>query len=161
MQINSWNCRGLGNSSKAEAVKDLLKLAPSEILLLQETKIDGEALLLIGKNKWNFNSGKSVSARGSCRELATLWQEENFQLTKCHSTQHWIFTELYHCSSKFTYALFNLYVPVNNLEKKECWLSLSDFLVSKSPANIIIADDLNITLKPNEKKGGIHGKDHM
>ena len=115
--------------------------------------------LLIGKNNWNFNTGKSV--RGSCRRIATLWRENNFQLTNWYSTQHWIFTELYHCSSKSTFSLFNLYVPVNNLEKKECWLSLSDFLVSKSPTNIIIASDLNITLAPNEKKGGIHGKDHL
>ena len=115
--------------------------------------------LLIGKNNWNFNTGKLV--RGSCRGIATLWREENFQLTNWYSTQHWIFTELYHCSSKSTFSLFNLYVPVNNLEKKECWLSLSDFLVSKSLANIIIASNLNITLALNEKKGGIHGKDHM
>ena len=118
MQINSWNCRGLGNSSKAKAIKDLLKLAPSKILLLQETKIEGEALLLIGKNKWNLNLGKSVSARGSYGGLATLWREENFQLTNWYSPQHWIFTELYHCSSKSTFALFNLYVPVNYMEKK-------------------------------------------
>ena len=72
--------------------------------------------LLIGKNNWNFNTGKSV--RGSCRGIATLWREENFQLTNWYSTQHWIFTELYHCSSKSTFSLFNLYVPVNNMEKK-------------------------------------------
>ena len=72
--------------------------------------------LLIGKNNWNFNTGKSV--RGSCRRIATLWRENNFQLTNWYSTQHWIFTELYHCSSKSTFAMFNLYIPVNNLEKK-------------------------------------------
>ena len=109
---------GLGNSSKAEAVKNLLKMVPSEILLLQETKIDGEAILLIGKNKWNFNAGKSVSARGSSGGIATLWRVENYQLINWYSTQHWNFIELYHCSSKSTYALFNLYVPVSNLEKK-------------------------------------------
>ena len=27
--------------------------------------------------------------------------------------------------------------------------------------NIILAGDLKITLAPNEKKGGLHGKDHM
>ena len=46
-------------------------------------------------------------------------------------------------------------------EKKECWESLSDFLELNSLANIIIAGDLNITLAPNEKKGGLRGKDHM
>ena len=78
MQLVSWNCRGLGNPIKAEAVKDLMNLALSEILLLQETKIEEEALLLVSKNQWKLNSNKAVSARGSCGGLATLWCEENF-----------------------------------------------------------------------------------
>ena len=47
------------------------------------------------------------------------------------------------------------------MEKKEFWSSLSDFLAAKSPSNVILARDLNITLAPNEKKGGIVGKDHF
>ena len=47
------------------------------------------------------------------------------------------------------------------MEKKECWLSWSEFLESKSQANIILAGDLNINLAPNEKKGGNRGKDHI
>ena len=56
MQLSSWNCRGLGNSLKAEAVKDLLKMEPSDILLLQETNIEEEPLLSISKSKWNKNA---------------------------------------------------------------------------------------------------------
>ena len=56
-------------------------------------------------------------------------------------------------------ALFNLYVPVNFEEKKEFWKSLADFLDANLPSNSIIAGDLNITLSPNEKKGGAVGKD--
>jgi exonuclease III len=52
MKIVSWNCRGLGNSAKIEAVKDLMKVEPADILMLQETKIEGEAPLEISKNKW-------------------------------------------------------------------------------------------------------------
>ena len=78
MQIISWNCRGLGNPLKAEAVKDLKGMVPSKILLLQETKIEEEALLLISKNKWKLTAGKGVSARGSCGGLATLWGAEKF-----------------------------------------------------------------------------------
>ena len=33
--------------------------------------------------------------------------------------------------------------------------------MSKSPTNIIIVSDLNITLVPNEKKATIRGKDHL
>ena len=88
MQIFPWNCRGLGNPIKAETVKGLMKLAPFEILLLQETKIEEDALLLISKNKWKMNSGKAINARGSYGGLATLWCEENFQLKKEYATQH-------------------------------------------------------------------------
>ena len=63
--------------------------------------------------------------------------------------------------SKSTFALFNLYVPVNYLEKKECWLLISKFLELNSPSNIILASDLNITLAPNENKGGMCGRDHL
>ena len=47
-------------------------------------------------------------------------------------TQHWIFTELRYISSKISLPIFNLYVPVNFLEKKECWNSLADFFATCS-----------------------------
>ena len=80
MLLTSWNCRGLGHSSKAEAIKNLIKLAPPDLLLLQETKIEEDTLLIINKNKWNVNFGKAVSARGSYGGLATLWGKDKFQL---------------------------------------------------------------------------------
>ena len=120
MQVTSWNYKGLGNPIKAKVVKDLMKMASSEILLLQETKIEEEALLLLSKSKWNLNVGKAVSARVSFGGLATLWSEDKFQLNRWFATQHWIFTDLYHYSSKISLALFNLYVPVNYSEKREC-----------------------------------------
>ena len=118
MQVTSWNCRGLGNPLKVEAVKYLMKMVPFEILLLQERKIEEEVLLLISKNKLKLTTDKAVSARGSCGGLATLWSAEKFQLKNWFVTQHWIFSELFHLSSKISYALFNLYVPINYSEKK-------------------------------------------
>ena len=82
MKLVSWNCRGLGNPSKIEAVKDLLKIDSPEILMLQETKIEGEALLEISRTKWNKRTGKVVSARGTSGGLATLWNEDSFHLNK-------------------------------------------------------------------------------
>jgi exonuclease III len=51
MSIVSWNCRGLGNPLKDEAVEDRVKIDPPEILLLQETKIEGDTLLEINNQK--------------------------------------------------------------------------------------------------------------
>jgi len=154
MCIVSWNCRGLGTQPKIEAVKDLLKIDPSDILLLQETKIEGQALMDIKKSKWKKNAGKAASSRGNSGGVATLWSEDHFHLLKSHETQHWIFTELKHLESKLTIALFNLYVPVIYVEKQECWNSLSEFLDLHSPNNIILGGDFNIVMKPKEKRGG-------
>ena len=52
-------------------------------------------------------------------------------------------------------------MPVNYVEKQVCWRTLSEFLNSSSPNNIVIAGNLNITFAPNEKKGGMSGKDFM
>jgi len=161
MKLTSWNCRGLGNPAKAEAVMDLQKIETTDILLLQETKIEDRKLLDISKSKWKKSAGKAVSSRGSSGGLATLWTEDAFLLNKAHETQHWIFTELTHHASKLTISLFNLYVPVIYTEKRECWASLSAFLEQHTPSNIIIAGDLNIVLKPKEKRGGTNSRDPM
>ena len=152
MRIVSWNCRGLGNLSKFEAVKDIMKMEPTNILLLQETKIEGETLLEISKKKWQKNAGKIISARGSLGGIATLWKEDQFKLVNTFNNQHWIFTELKPIASKLNFALFILYVPVIYAEKKNCWQSLNKFLELHSPNNIIIAGDLNIVMKEKKKE---------
>ena len=161
MRIVSWNCRGLGNPMKIEAVKDLMKAEPADILMLQETKIEGEALLEISKKKWQKNTGKAISARGSSGGIATLWKEDHFRLVNSHNTQHWCFIALKHISSKLTIALFNLYVPVLYSEKKDCWKTLNEFLQLNSPNNIIIVGDLNLVMNEKEKRGGRNSKDQM
>ena len=161
MKIVSWNCRGLGNSAKIEAVKDLMKVEPTDILMLQETKIEGEALLEINKHKWQKNTGKAINARGTSGGIATLWKVEQFSLVNSYNTQHWSFTELKHIASKLTIALFNLYVPTLHSEKKECWKTLNEFLEQNSPNNINIAGDLNLVMNGKEKRGGRTNKDQM
>jgi exonuclease III len=161
MKIISWNCRGLGNSTNIEAVKDLMKVESADILMLQETKIEGEALLEISKNKWQKNTGIAISARGSSGGIATLWKEEQFSLVNSYNTQHWSFTELKHTASKLTIALFNLYVPTVYSEKKDCWKTLIEYLELISPNNIIIVGDLNIVMNGKEKRGGRTSKDQQ
>jgi hypothetical protein len=161
MCVVSWNCRGLGNPSKAEAVKDLLKIESPKILMFQETKIEGETLLAIINQKWKKNVGKTISARGSSGGLATLWAKDKFHLESSFETQHWIFIEFRHTSSKITLSLFNLYVHVLYSEKKDCWQYLADCLEIFSPSNIILARNLNLVFELKEKRGGNSGRDQM
>ena len=125
MNVVSWNCRGLGNSSKVEVVKDHVRMDSPDVLLLQETKNEEGNLLSLRKQNSKKNAGKVVSARGSSGGLATLWTEDLFSLENSFVTQYWIFTELQHTSSNISLVIFNLYVPINSQEKRECWNSLA------------------------------------
>jgi hypothetical protein len=137
----------LGNPSKAEVVKDLLKINPSKILLLQVTKIEGDTLLEIINQKWKKNAGKSISTRGSSSGLATLWVKEKFHLERSFKTQYWRFTKLRRIPSNISLSLFNLYVPVRYSKKKYCWQMLAHFLDILSSSNIILAGDLNLVFE--------------
>ena len=114
MKLVSWNCRELGSPNKMKAVKDLLKMEPTNILLLKETKMGEESLLDMNRENWKKQGG---CARGASNGLATLWNKNEFSLPNSFSTQHWIFIELQHLPSKVSLSLFNLYVPMNYLEK--------------------------------------------
>ena len=104
----------------------------TEILLLQETKIDQDTLLVLSKTKWKLNNGITISARGTCGDLETIWMEYKYTLLSSFTSQNWIYTELLCSASKITLSLFNMHVPVNHMEKKECWTSLSNFLETQS-----------------------------
>ena len=51
MLVVSCNCRGLGNPNIVETVKDLLRMDSTDILFLQETKSEEEALLSLSRTK--------------------------------------------------------------------------------------------------------------
>ena len=73
MNFVSWNCRGLDNSTNAEAMNDLIRMASPNVLKLQETKIDEESLLSISRKRWKLNVGKTMSSRGIVGGIAILW----------------------------------------------------------------------------------------
>ena len=80
MNFVSWNCRGLGNSSKVEVVNELIKMVSPYVLMIQETKINKDSLISISCKKWKINVGKAVSARGTAGRIATLWTANVFSL---------------------------------------------------------------------------------
>jgi len=127
MQYVSWNCRGLGSSLKEEAIRDLVRVLRPEVLLIQETKMEDEALLRARNSFWKTGPGRAVSARGASGGLATFWDSAKLDLVE-EGTTHCLFTKLYHKGSGHFVSIFNMYVPVVFVEKKECWDSLNFFL---------------------------------
>ena len=97
-----------------------------------------------------------MSARGASGGLATFWDSAKLELVEEEGTIHWLFTKLIHKESSHPVSLFNMYVPVSFVEKKECWDSLKLFLNQHNLENLVVARDLNVTLALAEKKRGIH-----
>ena len=113
MQFVSWNCRGLGSSLKEEAIRDLVRVLRSEVLLIQETKMEEEALLRARNSFWKKGPGRAVSTRGASGGLATFWDSAKLDLVEEEGTTHWLFTKLYHKDSGHFVSIFDLYVPVS------------------------------------------------
>lgn len=100
------------------------------------------------------SQGITVSARGASGGLGTLWDTVKYDLISFEACMHWIFTSLLHKETGRLVSLFNLYVLVLLGEKRNCWDSIKEFLLSNDLENIIIGGDLNVTLAADEKKGG-------
>lgn len=62
MKIISWNCRGMGSKIKEEAIRNLIRIEASDILLLQETKMEDSDFLHSSKKIWNKSKATVVSA---------------------------------------------------------------------------------------------------
>ena len=87
---------------------------------------------------------KGYKCKGLLRRACNIVVGRQILVGNSFETQHLIYNELCHTSSKITFALLNLYVMVQYLEKKECWQTLTNFLEVNSPKTIIAARDLNI-----------------
>jgi exonuclease III len=156
MKLTSWNCRGFGSRIKEEALKDIIRISKSEILLVQETKMEEKDFLNTTKALWKTSQGIAESARGASGGLGTLWNTMKFDLIKSETRMHWIYTNLLHKESGRLVSLFNLYVSVLLEEKRTCWDTLKDYLLLNDLENIIIGGDLNVTLACGREKRGLH-----
>jgi exonuclease III len=75
MNIVSWNCWGLGSKEKVESVMNLVKKENPSILLIQETKLNMEEVILRCNKFWKNSEGLAISARGASGGLCTVWND--------------------------------------------------------------------------------------
>jgi exonuclease III len=120
MKITSWNCRGLDNKKKEEALRDIIKAMRTNILLIQETKMSQQDSIKVLKNVWRGSQGLTDNARGVSGGLCTLWNDSKIELICSDLCMHWIFTQLLYRESGQMVSLFNIYAPQHIEEKKDC-----------------------------------------
>ena len=115
--------------------------------------MEDKDFLQISKKFWNKGGGQAVSARGASGRLGTLWNISKLSMVIEILNTHWLFLKLQHLDTKEVISLFNVYVPVNAGEKKDCWDSIRNLTEMENLENTIIVGDLNLTLLLSEKRG--------
>ena len=80
-------------------MKDLIRTACLDILLIQETKMEEACFLQSTPYFWKFSESLAVSARGASGGLGTLWRKDAFDLISSISYTHRILSILLHKDS--------------------------------------------------------------
>ena len=72
MNMDSCNCRGMGNINEVEALKDLIKGERISLLLIQETSMELEKALSIVVKVWKQSEGQVISSYGASKGITTF-----------------------------------------------------------------------------------------
>ena len=111
MKVVSWNCRGLGGSTKVEAIKDIIKSEKAGILLIQETKMS-EAEIMGLSRIWKNYHGKAISSKGASGGIATLISNK-FSIKSTMESQQWLLTEIQEKDDANSLYICNVYGPMH------------------------------------------------
>jgi len=64
MKLVSWNCNGVGSPNKVKSIKDLLKMEHTDIMMLQDTKVEENTIRALSRENWKKTEGIAVNSRG-------------------------------------------------------------------------------------------------
>lgn len=154
MKITTWNVRGLNAPSKKRILKQNLNKFESDIILLQETKLNKSEGINLGKKPSNWSCSMHEFV-GASRGLGFIWNHRKISLDILTSKNNWISGLVNSVKSNIKYILFNVYGPVSNLEKRTVWKEISQYMGNFQNTPIILGGDFNTILNLNDKTGGV------
>eukprot|EP00253_Pinus_taeda_P030317 PITA_30317 len=143
----------MGSSLKVNAVQDLIKQEPPDLLLIQETKISDQDFQNHIKRSKNY-TGTTISAAGTSGGIGTIWNKNKWDLTNQNSCNWWVRTDIKNKVSKEEYTIYNIYAPNHYRDKAICWDSITSDLQLAQDRNIFLGGDLNLIRNADEKLGG-------
>ena len=153
MKITTWNIRGLNAPNKKRLLKQNLNKFESDIIILQETKLNKLEGLNLGKRlgNWSCYMHESVGASGG---LGVIWNHRNIILNILSSHNNWICMSVNSIKSNLQLILFNIYGPISTFDKFTVWNDISSYMTNFDNIPIILGGDFNTILNLNEKTGG-------
>lgn len=154
MKITTWNARGLNAPRKKCILKQNLKHFESEIIILQETKLNKEECIKLEKKigSWNFYLHES---RGALGGLGMIWNPRKVILNILISNQSWLCSRVNRIKTNLQFLLININSPTSNSDKKNLWDEINNFINNHNNEHIFLGGDFNTILNIDEKFGGI------
>lgn len=153
MRITTQNAQGLNVPSKKCLLKNNLKQFESEVIILQEIKLNrDEGIKLEMKlGSWNTNFH---DARGASRGLGMIWNPRKVNLNILNSNNSQMSSRIKSLKSNLQLILINIYGPTHNIDKKQLWEGISLFIINHNNELILIGGYFNTITSIDEKFEG-------
>ena len=107
MKITTWNARGLNTLSKKRLLIQNLKHFDSEIIMLQETKLNKEEGSRLEKKLGSWNTYLQES-RGASGGLGIIWNPRKVILNILKSSLSWISSRVKSIKTNLQFILIHI-----------------------------------------------------
>lgn len=125
-----------------------------QIIFIQETKCNSNALERIAEKAWPGGLNVAVDANGASGGLAVLWDARSISLSNIHANRNFI-QAIFHITVTNTYGhLTNVYFPQDSTHKIEGLSTLSELNSARVHPLWIVGGDFNMITRMEEKRGG-------
>lgn len=111
MKLISWNIRGLNGPRKTRILKNMLKQENPQVLFLQETKCDSNALDRLTAKFWPRSQNIAVDADGASGGLAIIWDSRAIVLNNFHAHRNFLQATFHIIGTNQHGLLTNVYFP--------------------------------------------------
>lgn len=139
--------------NKVEALKNMIKNEKTDLVLLQETKMQSADLLALTGTIWAGSQGVPVKAQGASGGIATIVSSK-FNIISSVKNNHWMTSEIKTQDSNSSIFICNVYGPIHHRDKVNFWEDLSNLKDSMQGGKLIIVGDFNVKKSQQEKRGG-------
>ena len=150
LNINSLNCRGLGDGHKHQFLSELFNITKTDICFLQETHCSTK---FIGNSWERLWGGKCFWSFGSARSKGVgIWFRDglNYKILKESRDCEGRLLSLNVQFNEQRYILTNIYAPITAKERKGFFSSFVYYLKGNHP--LILGGDFNCVVNNNLDK---------